>query len=801
MPASRFSKVYIPRANGNRLQGDVLTALAGLDMTSPIDEVAPGRTPEAQDFRLYQKSEGGRSVAVSTRKGPGYYTQILNESLMTANTSSTGASTAQVGVDTQMKAQPFTASVTQRLTRFDVKAANGTATSVLRVDIYDDNDGKPGSLLTQSSYIGLPDTADWVQARFVNAPLLTNGQQYWAVFYLQDDGAGFASLVTSSDGTDSFTSNSGVIGLQTTSYALLYRIYTAPTANVLGSYRFNRDDAVNRTLVVYGTTLYYIDDATGSLLPVVTALNNNATEYSFTNGDGRVFIANGYDNLIAWNGNHESTAANLVTNGGFEVNTTGWSNTGGGTGNTIARFNGIAHTGAYMLSVTATSGVRNARLTINLTKNKMYKITTWVLNGGTPGNFYINNVPNTLITTSGAWQKVEVYYFPTTDLTTLDFRSDNQNFYIDDVTIVDTGVEAIIDPELPILREIAFHKDRLWGVPAAEKNALVFSENPGNPSDQPANAQWYRAWLSVSKIYVPRPYNGSPITSLTSFQDNLVITTQDGKYVLSGTDRGNLFLRESTGFKGALSRKGVIADKNYIYFVSNDGIYRWNGSKDDKMSILIQPLFDDCPRKHEISLALWQNDVRVYMASRFSTLNDVMALFSQDFNEWMFDTNVYADRALYYSDADDDMQLVEFSSQVGAAYYAEVDFNSLGAPIDFDYRLKYDSRGLPGQKKKYKKYVPLVQAVGRTFPITYGNDKNFEGTPREKQQVLNVGGAKIGHFKIGDGTKLTGATAFTPKKTSISGYSYYMQFRVRRKAVNNQVAFMGVQFTYKAKRL
>jgi len=802
--ASRFSKVQIPKVSGNSTSGDVITRLAGLDMVSPVDEMQPGRTPEAHDFRLYAQTLGGREVAVSTRKGSGQYVTPLSEALNVSNTSATGASDVNVGIETFIQLQPFTAASTGRLTAIDLQTATNTSNSALRIDIYNDDGNKPSTRITRSSISDLGTSFAWLKARFLNSPLLTIGNKYWMVIYLQDDGTGLAKLKTSTVGTMAYAGNSGILGASIQTYGILHRVYTAPEAKPLGAYRFNRDDTVNRTVAAYGTTMYMVDESTKNLSPLLTGLSASASNYSFTNGDGKVFWVNGYDQLTAWDGTLETSALNLVTNPSFAVNTTSWSAI---SGSSIARVTSDFQSTPASLQVTAASGIRGAVLLIGMETNRRYKISYYVKGSTATGNTFLtlNNGTTALVGTTNpvttAWVKREFYYTPGVDVTSLEFKAASDNVFIDDVTVQNTGIEYIIDTELPILKEICFHKDRMFGVSAADANRMVFSENPGNPSNSPIRQQWYYQWLSVSFIYVPRPKNGSPITALIPFQDNLIILTQDMKYVLSGSDRGNYFLRESTGNEGALSRRGVISDPNYIYFVAHDGIYRFNGAKDEKLSGLIQPLFDNCPLKHEITLNLWKSQVRAYMASEFASTHDITAIFSNDYSEWMLDTDTYVSRALFYSDSDDQMELVEFSSQVASLYYAETDFNSLGAPIDFDYRLKYDSRGLPGQRKKFKRYFPLVQAVGKSFPITFGSDKDFEGAPREKEQQLNVGGAKIGEFFIDDGTIITGATAFKPKKTAISGYSRYMQFQVRRDAVNNQVAFMGVQFTYKAKKL
>jgi len=649
--------------------------LRGLDLVTPVDLLERGRTPFAKNFRLYAQQAADRRVAVSSRKGPGFYVTPLNEVLSDSNTALTGPSTANVGLITGLHAQPFTAASNDRITRIDIKVADtASASGPIMVQIYSDQSG-PYKLLSESSLLGgdISATSDYVTARFVKSVKQTLGVKYWVVLRVQDDGKGAYQLSTTTAGTMAWKSDSTLPAIAVQAYGLNYRIYTALDIKDKGGYRFNRDNGVNYTLVAYGTTVYRVDEATKALVAIATGLSASATEYSFTNADNKVFWVNSYDQLKTWNG---------------------------------------------------------------------------------------------------------------------------------------TTVETITDNELPILSFIAFHKDRLWGRVAADPNKLVFSENPGNPAFNPAGTvatvateQWYYAWLSISFIYVPRPHNGSPVTWFGSFQDSLTITTADNKYVISGYDRGSFNLRESTGSKGALSNRGVTSDENKIYLVANDGFYEYNGSEDKKISDQINPLFDGCGSKEEITPVLWKNEVRFYMASQGSLSNDTCLIYNKDLQEMEYDTGTHVNRAIYYSDADDNQELVEFSSLVPALYMAEMNYHSLGAPIDFEYRLKYDSMGVPAQKKRIKRYFPILQGVDSTFNIQLAMDKDFQDSPRVKDLLMTTNGAKWGEFNWGDGTLFGGDKSFNVRRQSYSGYAYYWQLRIMRKAVNNRVAFIGAQFSYKTKRL
>lgn len=787
--------------------------LKGLDLVSPVDIIADGRTPYSKNFRLYAQSADSRRVTVSSRKGAGLYTAPLGEWLLASNQSTNGASVAKVGVITGVHMVRFKADSSERLTRIDIKVSDSEGVSApLRVCLYSNNNDKPGNMLSEtcipSGDIG--NSPNWATARFINAVKLSANEYYWIVLSIQDDGKGNYDLATTTDGTKAYSTDSALDTATQKDYSINYKVYVSDDVQDKGGYRFNRDNGRNVTVVAYGDTMYCINESK-VMRPIISGLSGLAKEYRFTNGDNKVFWVNGYDKLTSWNGTDESAAINIVNNSSFSVNTTDWSAT---QGTMMSRVSTEYHSSPASIQLTATSGIRGASLDVNLLKNKRYKITYWAKSGaGSSTTFMTVNNQTTAINGStkpspSSWTMFEMYYAPASDVKTLQFKNTAENFFLDDVSIVDTGIEYYVDDQLPILSDITMHKDRLWGVVAAEPNKIVFSENPGNPAYDPTGVnptspreQWYYAWLSVSYWYIPRPYNGSPITSLTSFQDSLVITTQDNKYVLSGYDRGSLNLRQSTGSKGAISRRGVVSDENSIYFVGNDGFYVHNGSSDKKISVLISPLFDACPRKGEITPVLWKNQVRFYMASELSTVNDICAIYDKDLGEWLLDTDLYTNRAIPYTDADDDMELVELSSQTSCTYLAEQGYNNLGGPIDFEYRLKYDSMGTPMQRKRLKRFYPIIQGVDSTFRVQLAMDKDFEDSPKIKEQLLATNGAKWGEFRWGDGTLYGGNKSFKPKKQSYPGYARYWQLRIIRKAANNRVAFIGAQYSYKTKRL
>jgi hypothetical protein len=805
----------------------------GLDMVSPTDLMKSGRTPYAKNFRLYAQQSDDRQVAVSNRKGSGFYLNPLNETKTVQQESTAGASTQEIGVTLNNVLQKFVAADSNRLTRLDVKLAAGTGASAIIVEIWSDNAGQPYKRLATSSFENgdIPGSAGYVTARFIQAPELTSGDTYWIVLRVQDDGSDGYTVSTTTNTTLAYVSNTGVTSPVAQTFSINYKLYTTAEATVRGVYRWNRDNGDNLTIVVIGTTMYYVNETTHALVSVKTGLSASASYYSFTNADNKLFWANSYDELSTWDGTEEATNSTLVTNGLFETNITGWAKVASQTNTTVTRTTGQFHSGVASMDIANAGAIMSGYAAIPIVKNHTYHITYWAkvtnaanvtLKGTTADlsnalTFLTGTetqIGSTLAATT-SWQQVDIMYTATEDMTYLFFSAANgaAHLYVDDIVIKDTGFGYITDPELEILSQVVYHKDRLFGVSAANVNKFMWSEAPGNPTATTnpltgaqtattASSQWYNEWKSTSFQYAPRPYIGSPITSIQSFQDSLFILTEDGKYVFSGYDTGSYTLRESTGFAGCVSREGIAVTKNFMYFVGKDGFYKFDGTNDEKISGVIEPLFRSLTDRSDVTVSSWRNQVRFYIQENGSSENNACVVYHEELKEMQYDTETWVKQSIPYADADDSDQLIEVSSLVPTMYIAETGYSNLGAPIDFEYRFNYNALKSPAQKKRIKKFFPLLQGVDSSFPLLVGLDRDFQNSPRTKIVNLTVEGGVFGQeHELGDGLEFSSGTSFKMHRLRFSGYGHYWQMRVMRKAVNNRVALIGAQFSYKMKRI
>lgn len=358
--------------------------------------------------------------------------------------------------------------------------------------------------------------------------------------------------------------------------------------------------------------------------------------------------------------------------------------------------------------------------------------------------------------------------------------ADDKVFFVnraDDPKVYDGSTVEVLGGSPGDSRLLRFHKNRLFLVPTADPTRVNFSELGD-----------YEEYGAVNFFYVPAPLSADPIQQMISFQDNLIIFTQNSKWTLSGVDLATFTLREALGKEGLLNPEAVDKDDNYIYFVSNKGFHRWNGSRDELLSQRVENEFLNIARKDKVSVVNWRDQVRIYYTSPGAPVNDRCLVWDKTYEEWFLDTDtpIFHAAVLFK----DDNQLVEASDRVGAIYFAEQDYNILGKPIDFQYWTKYHSFGNSAARKQVRRFYPLLRSQASPFSITLEVDKDLNNDPIVYPINTQAEGAIWGQFIWGDGT-VYGASALTDPRLTIAGQAVYWQFRFIKMGANTPVELLG----------
>lgn len=345
---------------------------------------------------------------------------------------------------------------------------------------------------------------------------------------------------------------------------------------------------------------------------------------------------------------------------------------------------------------------------------------------------------------------------------------------------------AIVGGSPPVSKFAVFHKNRLFLVDTTNPTKLVYSDL----SD-------YQTYTSTNFIYVPAPKSGDPVVGMVVFQDNLTIFTRKTKWVLFGDDPGNFVLRQSSGKKGATNQSVIASDPNYIYFLSDDGIYRYNGSSDELISDDIQNEVDGIADKTKAAGVMSNNYYRLYYPNTGATANNSTVLWDTINNFWLRDSNTYIDKPFL----NESSALIEGSSLVGQIFFGEQAYSDLGKPLAFQYWTNYFGDGL--RKIFVRRIIPSIRLQTQPYqlaikvdidqlnntPLIYAISAQASGTLWGAGSPVNWGAGYLwGSATVSTPTVLQGTEGYwhqvrfeqTGTDTPVEILSYLLQIRVRR---------------------
>lgn len=306
------------------------------------------------------------------------------------------------------------------------------------------------------------------------------------------------------------------------------------------------------------------------------------------------------------------------------------------------------------------------------------------------------------------------------------------------------------------------------------------------------------SYPSVNFFYVPSPKSSDPVTGWRVFQDNLLIFTYETKHTILGSDISSFTRKEAVSTKGAVSDEAIACDKNYCFFMADDGsIQAWNGTSDiDCSTEKMEPEFSAIPDKSKVRFHLYRNQLRIYYPGPTSSYNDRMAILdlpNSDFNKrdfrWYKDTGRNIVGSLEWNQ-DDKNPLIEFSSRTATMFRGEKTGSDAGKPIDFKYWTAYKSYGSGSSKKRVKRFRPIIRTGDVDYTLSVGKDMDFANDPDMRAYVVTGGGAKWGQFIWGDGT-LFGRRSMIDRPSAMSGRGNHIQYRFEREGVETPVELYG----------
>lgn len=338
---------------------------------------------------------------------------------------------------------------------------------------------------------------------------------------------------------------------------------------------------------------------------------------------------------------------------------------------------------------------------------------------------------------------------------------------------------------------------------------LVFLQRKDDPNRVDySNFGDYETFTSTDFIYVPAPKTGDPTTALVPLNGYLLLFTRDNKYILSGDDNATFALEEAPDQKGTYSQDTTSVDKNFVYYLANDGVYRSNGSE---AQLISEHIYGDVLEigNRETSV-LCVNRGRLYLWHRSAgvSANDHCYVWNLNYGnggDTVESEDTRAPIAHALTAFNDDNQLLVANATYGQVYWQENasnDYTNLGGDIDFLLQTHYNPFEAPGVLKEIRYWNPRFEAQSGNYTISceYAYDLRDNWS---LYQALNVQGEGA---IWGAATTIWGA--FTWGSTAeLQGYLYvpgeYRRIAIRYKhyATRQPHAFLGHTLVYQGRRL
>jgi hypothetical protein len=241
-------------------------------------------------------------------------------------------------------------------------------------------------------------------------------------------------------------------------------------------------------------------------------------------------------------------------------------------------------------------------------------------------------------------------------------------------------------------------------------NFLVRQDDPARIDF--TNFADYETFTSTDFIYVPAPKTGDPIASFHSLNGYLLMRTRNRCFILSGDDNATFRVDEAPDQKGTYTAETSVFDKSYNYFLSDDGVYRSNGTQPQMISENIHNDILRMANKDDACMAVSRGRLYLWFTSDGASANDSCYVWNLNYSGKSdtvesFDTKAYVCRATSgFQDNDD---LLVASSLVGQVMWQEKDSNdycNLGGELQFELRTHYFTFDRPAVTKQIRYWEP-----------------------------------------------------------------------------------------------
>lgn len=475
----------------------------------------------------------------------------------------------------------------------------------------------------------------------------------------------------------------------------------------------------------------------------------------------------------------------------------------------------LQESGSGTMYVSNTTNSTNAK--VSTTSGQSWSSSTYSLNV----KLYVS-------TAGGVKGLTRIYRPGTTSGITL-FAHGSNLYSINDLTGATTSVDTGINSGSTKIRfeyvnDILYYTDGVGkprkynfsaasAITASPYNATNIMEHVGIlfyfDKDDPtrlfySNFADYETFTSTDFIYVPAPKKADHLAAMAKLNGILYLFTQKNKYMLMGQDNATFRLDEAYAQKGTFSQESVVFDENYIYFASDDGVYKFNGTSEKN---ILEGIIDDYTSlltKEDIHLQLHDNKLYIWYRPNGGAEVNACVVYNTLYGVIeSVDSNAYVGRSFARHDTTD--KFLQASNRAGTVYYGEQDSNdyhNLGSPLLAEVRTAYDHFGTPQQLKRITYWRPIVQSSQGAYTLQAGFTADYSDDVNYSNIALQGSGFTYDDpGTLYDIATYAAATATTDTTLNVYGSAYRWQRRYKHHAAHEPIEFAGEVLKIQTRRL
>lgn len=545
------------------------------------------------------------------------------------------------------------------------------------------------------------------------------------------------------------SSNAGISWSAVSSTDLKFSVLTGGATGSTGLIRFYGENGIQRTIAKFGTSLYVGNDQTGAMTAAnstpVSLQTNNFIDYTVSNGT--LLVSDGFNRILKYRG---STNSNYTT-GTISVTNNSTTVTGSGT--------------SWATATNAESGEY-----IQLPDGKWYRIAS------------VSNNTSLII---------EVPYQGST--------LGSQSYVISPWGKIEGDLNRATVPNSltrPTGRYLENHINRVWNL---DGNSLKFSSLDTSISGENFN-DWDTA-NNAGEIIIPSG-NGDTGTGLYSLGDVLYVFQRRAIWGVYGNSPATFQLRNITNEVGMVDRRSLIEMDNMLIFLSDLGVYAFDGSNLKSISKgAVNNYIKSWASLVTPVATLWDNKYLLSFTVSGASYNSRAMFFDFDRGVWGRVDNLFASAFSQWTGGTDNNEIYFASSNQGSIYRWGIGGNDAG----YEIHTLYDTPSLgfsTGINDKAIKKFYIQQLSKGDYNMTVKQLSDINAVEIPSQINLSQGGFSLWDVMVWDVDSWSSEGSMqTDRIPEFQGLAKYFKFRIEQIGYDEGIEVLAIVTTARTRRL